>query len=89
MDQSIVAVNVSQRAKDQITAQGDQCQEHCGQGQDQRQDFGFESKTAAKRALWDLLSLRNNLAHTHDIVKYDWDTILRLSQRIDRIVTRI
>jgi hypothetical protein len=50
---------------------------------------GFSSKKEAQRAIQDLQSLRNNLAHGQDILSYDWDTILELSRRLDRIITRI
>lgn len=52
-------------------------------------DAGFSSKKEAQRAIKDLESLRNNLAHTQDILSYDWETILRLSRSLDRIITRI
>ena len=53
------------------------------------EEAGFSSKKEAKRAIKDLQSLRNNLAHGQDILSYDWETILELSRRLDRIISRI
>ena len=50
--------------------------------------FRFESKRSARRALVDLETLRNNLAHSHDL-SLDWETILNISKDIDIIVSRI
>jgi hypothetical protein len=52
-------------------------------------DFGFESKSVAKKNIWEFQSLRNNLAHAHDIVTYNWDSIVKMSKRLDKIMTRI
>lgn len=54
-----------------------------------REGWGMESKRAADRLIADLQSLRNNLAHTQDILTYDWDTILTLAQRLDKILARV
>lgn len=56
---------------------------------DMRKDAGFESKREAEKAIRDFESLRNSLAHVHDIVTYNWDTILTVSQRLDKIMMRI
>jgi hypothetical protein len=45
-------------------------------------DFGFPSKATAKRVVKDLESLRNNLAHSQDIVLHDWPQIARLARQI-------
>jgi hypothetical protein len=37
----------------------------------------------------DLQSLRNNLAHAQDIVAVNWDAIVSVSRRLDRIMARI
>ena len=50
--------------------------------------LGFATKGVAKRAVKDLESLRNHLAHAQDIVTHDWAQIARLSQRMEEI-TRI
>ncbi len=47
--------------------------------------LGMESKSAAKRVIKELESLRNHLAHAQDIVKHDWPQIARLSMRIEKI----
>lgn len=54
-----------------------------------REDFGFGSKSEAKKGIWEFMSLRNSLAHAHDIVTYDWETIVKMSKRLDKIMTRI
>jgi hypothetical protein len=54
-----------------------------------RADWGVGSKRAADRLVQDLQSLRNNLAHSQDILTYDWETIIELAQRLDRIIMRI
>jgi len=41
------------------------------------------SKGVAKRLVGDLESLRNNLAHSQDIVTHDWAQIVRLSHRLE------
>jgi len=54
-----------------------------------REDFGFGSRKEAKKGIWEFMSLRNSLAHAHDIVTYDWDTIVKMSKRLDKIMTRV
>jgi hypothetical protein len=49
----------------------------------QRAEFGFPTKGAAQRVIRDLESLRNNLAHSQDIVTHDWPQIARLARRIE------
>jgi hypothetical protein len=44
--------------------------------------FGFRSKSAAKKVLKQFQSLRNNLAHAQDISTFDWAQIARISMRI-------
>lgn len=53
-----------------------------------REELGFESRSEAKLAITKLESLRNSLAHTHDIVTYDWKAIVGLAQRLDRMLSR-
>ena len=45
-------------------------------------EFGFSSKSAAKKALKQFQSLRNNLAHAQDISTYDWAQIAYISMRM-------
>ena len=54
-----------------------------------RKDFGFESMRLAKRAVKDLESLRNNLAHTQDILTHNWAAIVTMATRLNKIMTRI
>jgi hypothetical protein len=56
------------------------------QDDQQREDFGFRTRGAAKRVIKDLESLRNNLAHAQDIVTHDWPQIARLAHRIEEIL---
>jgi len=51
--------------------------------------FGFKSRSAAKKAVKDLESLRNNLAHSQDIVTHDWEFIIALVRRMERIIAGI
>ncbi len=54
-----------------------------------RKDFGFETMGLAKRAIKDLESLRNNLAHTQDILTHNWAAIVTMATRLNKIMTRI
>ncbi len=47
--------------------------------------LGFDSRRSARRAIRDLESLRNNLAHAQDIATHDWAQIARLSQRVQEM----
>jgi len=48
----------------------------------------FESKSQAKKAVKEFESLRNNLAHSHDL-SLNWDLIVEISRALDSIVARI
>ena len=50
--------------------------------------IGMKSKKVAKRAIKDLESLRNHLAHAQDIVQHDWPQIARLSMRMEKTVRK-
>ena len=54
-----------------------------------RKDVGFGSKRETEKVIRDFEALRNSLAHAHDIVAYDWDMIVTVSKRLDKILTRI
>ena len=54
-----------------------------------REDMGFDSRKEAKKAISQLESLRNSLAHAHDIVTYDWTAIVEMSRRLDRMLSRL
>jgi hypothetical protein len=49
------------------------------------EQLGFDSKSAAKRSVKELESLRNHLAHAQDIVMHDWAQIARLTRRMEEI----
>jgi len=50
------------------------------------QRMGMASKKVAKRAIKELESLRNHLAHAQDIVQHDWPQIARMSIRMEESV---
>ncbi len=52
---------------------------------DSLQRLGFRTKSAAKRVVKELESLRNHLSHAQDIVMHDWAQIARLSRRMEEI----
>ena len=54
-----------------------------------REDLGFASRKTGEKTVKDFQSLRNNLAHAQDIVTYDWDMIVAMATRLDRILARI
>lgn len=56
---------------------------------DIRADAGFESRREAEKVIRELESLRNNLAHANDLISYDWDAIVTVSKRLDKIMTRV
>lgn len=51
-------------------------------------NLDLPSKRAAKQAIKNLESLRNNLAHGQSIVKHDWPQIARLTQRIELLMAQ-
>ena len=55
---------------------------------EQLEELGFKSKKIAKRLSKELESLRNNLAHSQDIVTHDWPQIARLAKRFEKIISR-
>ncbi|MET0029131.1 MAG: HD domain-containing protein [Candidatus Thiodiazotropha sp.] len=50
------------------------------------QRLGFATRRSAKKVITDLESLRNNLAHSQDIVAHDWPQIARMTRRIEALV---
>ena len=52
-----------------------------------RDRFGFTSRRHAEQAVKELQALRNGLAHSQDIIDSDWNTIVRLSDRLQDILT--
>lgn len=51
-----------------------------------RLEMGFESRTRAKDVVKNLQKLRNNLAHSQDIVAGNLDTIVALAHSMDRVL---
>ncbi len=45
--------------------------------------FGFESRGAAKQVVKEFESLRNHLAHAQDIVSHHWAQIARMARRLE------
>lgn len=50
---------------------------------DALKQLGFDTRRSAKKVMKDLESLRNNLAHSQDIVAHDWPQIARMTRRIE------
>lgn len=48
--------------------------------------LGFDTLRSGKRVAKDLESLRNNLAHSQDIVIHDWPQIARLSRQVEGLI---
>ncbi len=53
-----------------------------------RKEIGFENRNEAKEAIYELESLRNSLAHTNDIITYDWNAIVAMAERLDLMLSR-
>lgn len=51
-----------------------------------REGSRFESRRQLESAAKMLEKLRNNLAHSQDIISSDWETIVGLSQRLDKLI---
>jgi len=50
-----------------------------------RAQVGYESRRKGEEMIKGLESLRNNLAHSQDILSCDWETIVRLTENLDVI----
>jgi hypothetical protein len=50
-----------------------------------RAQIGYESRRKGEETVKGLESLRNNLAHSQDILCCDWETIVRLTESLDLI----
>ena len=55
---------------------------------DLRQQIGFVSHHRGEEAIKSLEKLRNNLAHSQEIVAHDWPIISRLAERLERVLSR-
>jgi hypothetical protein len=58
------------------------------QDPEQLEELGLKSKKIAKQLSKELESLRNNLAHSQDIVTHDWPQIARMAKRFEKIISR-
>lgn len=47
------------------------------------EQFGFDSRGAAKQVIKEFESLRNHLAHAQDIVSHHWPQIARIARRLE------
>jgi len=56
------------------------------QNEEFRTSLGFDTIKSGKRAAKELESLRNNLAHSQDIVIDDWPPIARLSRQVEDLI---
>ncbi|MCU0290833.1 MAG: HD domain-containing protein [Thermoanaerobaculaceae bacterium] len=52
------------------------------------ESLGAKTRSQAKKALSEIQSLRDNLAHAQDFVEQDWPAIVRLNLRVDEILKR-
>lgn len=48
-----------------------------------------KSRKEAEERFKHLEKLRNNLAHSQDIITYDWDTIVAIADNVDNIIERM
>jgi hypothetical protein len=48
-----------------------------------RKTAGFVSRSRGEQTVKELEALRNNLAHSQDIITSDWDIIVRLTENLD------
>ena len=51
-----------------------------------REKAGFASRNRADEAVKRLVALRNNLAHSQDIVDSDWGTIVAIAENLERAI---
>ncbi len=51
-----------------------------------REQVGYASRRRGEDAIKRLEALRNNLAHSQDIVSCDWETIVQLTENLDKIL---
>ena len=50
-----------------------------------RKQVGYESRRKGEDTIKRLEALRNNLAHSQDIISCDWETIVQLTENMDRM----
>jgi hypothetical protein len=49
---------------------------------------GFVSRSRGEQTVSQLEALRNNLAHSQDIIASDWETIVKLTENLDKFLGR-
>ncbi len=54
-----------------------------------RRQVGFPSRRRGEEVIKRLEALRNNLAHSQDIVALDWESILVLAENLDDVLERL
>lgn len=54
-----------------------------------RRILGFESRKAGMKAVKELESLRNNLAHTQRIIASSWERIVRFSSNLEKLLEKV
>ena len=54
-----------------------------------RRQVGFPSRSRGEEAIKRIEALRNNLAHSQDIVALDWESILELAENLDDVLARL
>ena len=54
-----------------------------------RERVGFTSRRRGEDTIKGLQALRNNLAHSQDIISFDWDTIVRLAENLDTVLESV
>ena len=59
---------------------------YCASGRDE--DLEPSEALTVPEAISQFESLRNSVAHTHDIVTYDWKAIVEVARRLDRMLSR-
>ncbi len=47
---------------------------------------GFVSRSRGEQTVKELEALRNNLAHSQDIITCDWDVIVKLTENLDKLL---
>jgi hypothetical protein len=51
-----------------------------------RAQVGFVSRNRADEVIKVMQRLRNNLAHSQDIIETDWETILAVAANLERLI---
>jgi len=57
--------------------------------EDLRTKAGFVSRSRGEQTVKELEALRNNLAHSQDIITSDWDVIVRMVENLDKVLNTL